>query len=107
MNFFARLTAVIATVIVVETLLVEALYRFVTEDHDIFRACSDMAGVGGPSDFIDFSGADIHYDDEGIHMNGSFVILWDVKRTDRVSVNIKIEKIIEKLRGRHVTKSIV
>uniref|UniRef100_A0A1B0AFW6 Uncharacterized protein n=1 Tax=Glossina pallidipes TaxID=7398 RepID=A0A1B0AFW6_GLOPL len=85
MNFFSHLTAFIATVIVVETLLVHALYRFVTEDHDIFRACSDRAGVGGPSDFIDFSGADIHYDDEGIHMNGSFAILSDIKRTDRVS----------------------
>uniref|UniRef100_A0A1B0AFW2 MD-2-related lipid-recognition domain-containing protein n=1 Tax=Glossina pallidipes TaxID=7398 RepID=A0A1B0AFW2_GLOPL len=94
MNFFSRLTAVIATVIVVETLLVHALYRFVTEEHDVFRACSDRAGVGSPSDFVDYSGADIYYDDEGIHINGSALILWDVKRTDRVSVLAELKKFV-------------
>uniref|UniRef100_A0A1A9UK26 Uncharacterized protein n=1 Tax=Glossina austeni TaxID=7395 RepID=A0A1A9UK26_GLOAU len=95
MNFFRLSTAVIATVVVVET----ALYRFVTEDHDIFRACSDRAGVGGPSDFADFSGTDIFYDDEGIHMNGSAIILWDVKRTDRVSVIYRHKPFVLKAEG--------
>uniref|UniRef100_A0A1B0BNG5 MD-2-related lipid-recognition domain-containing protein n=1 Tax=Glossina palpalis gambiensis TaxID=67801 RepID=A0A1B0BNG5_9MUSC len=94
MNFLNRSTAVIATVIVVETLLVQAIYRFLTEDQDIFRACSDITGVGGPNDFIDFSGTDIFYDDEGIHMNGSFVILWDVKGTDRVSLLVELKKFV-------------
>ncbi|KAI9582515.1 hypothetical protein GQX74_009902 [Glossina fuscipes] len=94
MNFLNRSTAVIATVIVVETLLVQAIYRFLTEDQDIFRACSDITEVGGPSDFIDFSGTDIFYDDEGIHMNGSFVILWDVKGTDRVSLLVELKKFV-------------
>lgn len=66
-----------------------ALYRFVPEYGEVYDDCNHKPEMGGYSDFADVSETVVIADDEGIHFNGTVTIVWDVKETDRVTVNIK------------------
>uniref|UniRef100_A0A1B0BPH0 Uncharacterized protein n=1 Tax=Glossina palpalis gambiensis TaxID=67801 RepID=A0A1B0BPH0_9MUSC len=71
-----------------------ALYRFVAENDDYLTKCVDQPEVGTIDDFFDLSGLEVFFDDEGLHVNGSYVAVWDVKSTDRVALYAELRQLV-------------
>lgn len=64
-----------------------ALYRFIPEYPEVYVDCTDQPGTFGIDHFIDQSEWIAFYDDEGVHVEGTLKIIWDIKNTDRMTVN--------------------
>uniref|UniRef100_A0A1A9VZH8 Uncharacterized protein n=1 Tax=Glossina brevipalpis TaxID=37001 RepID=A0A1A9VZH8_9MUSC len=88
----SSLNVVIIIFISTLTTVQPALYRFIPDDSDLFSDCRDQQGFGRISDFMDMTAFDISFDDEGLHAKGTFVIVWDIEQTDRVSLDVEIKK---------------
>uniref|UniRef100_A0A1B0B3G2 MD-2-related lipid-recognition domain-containing protein n=1 Tax=Glossina palpalis gambiensis TaxID=67801 RepID=A0A1B0B3G2_9MUSC len=72
----------------------EALYRFIPEDVDLFRDCQHQPKLRGINDFLNLSDFGLSYNDEGIHTNGTIVVVWDVEENDRISVHCELKKFV-------------
>uniref|UniRef100_A0A1B0C6C0 Uncharacterized protein n=1 Tax=Glossina palpalis gambiensis TaxID=67801 RepID=A0A1B0C6C0_9MUSC len=83
-------------IIIIESTLVfqmqAALYRFVPEYSEIFVDCVDKPGTFGMDHFLDNSEWIVSYDDEGINFDGTGTVLWDIRRTDRVTMEAELRK---------------
>lgn len=66
-----------------------ALYGFIPENDDYGAKCLDQLEVGTMDDLFDLSGLELFFDDEGLHVNGSYVAVWDVKSTDHITISIR------------------
>uniref|UniRef100_A0A1B0GFR3 Uncharacterized protein n=1 Tax=Glossina morsitans morsitans TaxID=37546 RepID=A0A1B0GFR3_GLOMM len=73
-----------------------ALYRFIPEYPELYVDCTDQPGTFGIDHFIDQSEWIAFYDDEGVHVEGTVKIIWDIKNTDRMTMNAELQK---KFRG--------
>uniref|UniRef100_A0A1A9WR62 MD-2-related lipid-recognition domain-containing protein n=1 Tax=Glossina brevipalpis TaxID=37001 RepID=A0A1A9WR62_9MUSC len=87
---YASAVIFISTVIAVQP--TQALYRFLTEDTDVLTDCPETRNMLGVADFVDYSNLAVSYEEDGIHIEGNSIIRWDVKQTDRVSMQGELKK---------------
>uniref|UniRef100_A0A1A9WR66 MD-2-related lipid-recognition domain-containing protein n=1 Tax=Glossina brevipalpis TaxID=37001 RepID=A0A1A9WR66_9MUSC len=87
---YASAVIFISTVMAVQP--TQALYRFLTEDTDVLTDCTEPPNMLGVADFVDYSNLAVFYEEDGIHIEGKSIIRWDVKQTDRVSMQVELKK---------------
>uniref|UniRef100_A0A1A9X3V6 MD-2-related lipid-recognition domain-containing protein n=1 Tax=Glossina brevipalpis TaxID=37001 RepID=A0A1A9X3V6_9MUSC len=77
----------------VATVLVQStLYRFIADD--LFQDCTEETQFGGFKDFVELKDVDYIFDDEGLHVNGSFTVVWDVTLNDHIMMYAELRKAV-------------
>uniref|UniRef100_A0A1A9WB58 Uncharacterized protein n=1 Tax=Glossina brevipalpis TaxID=37001 RepID=A0A1A9WB58_9MUSC len=93
-NIMSSSNTILVVLITALTTANSARYRFIPDNIKIYRDCVDGQGMGGVSDLVDQNDLNFSFDDEGMHMNGTAVVVWDIEETDRVSVDFELKKYV-------------
>ncbi|KAI9583572.1 uncharacterized protein LOC119635814 [Glossina fuscipes] len=91
MKFLSTITVVIAVLLFVQRQSAER-YRFVHDEPEIYRDCRHAPEMLGFKQMADMSDLEIIFNDEGLYVNGTATVVWDVKQTDRITVHAELEK---------------
>uniref|UniRef100_A0A1A9WH90 Uncharacterized protein n=1 Tax=Glossina brevipalpis TaxID=37001 RepID=A0A1A9WH90_9MUSC len=78
-----------------EVQIQSALYRFIPDSHS-FNDCTDKPELANFSKFMDNSELAIYYGNEELYINGSVVIVEDLKSDDRLMFYGELKKLILK-----------